>query len=126
MCPLGWPSQALMVEQQWSALINYTTNEMKMSQYTQTHTHTNFSAEELKYVYVGYGYGDVKCRKLLRFAIETWRSQIFNTFSEKQMIWVIRINFKVLCSYSVTNCLIWVYFYISWGILGGISHKVDT
>jgi len=53
MCPLGWPSQALMVEQQWSALINYSTNEVKKSQYTHDSlTHTHFSAE--KYKYVGY------------------------------------------------------------------------
>lgn len=51
MRPLGWPSQALIVEQQWSALINYTTNEVKRSQYTHDSlTHTHFSAEEFKYV----------------------------------------------------------------------------
>ncbi len=44
-----------MVEQQWSALINYTTSEVKTSQYTHTHTHT-LTAEEFKHVrYNRYG-----------------------------------------------------------------------
>ncbi len=60
-----------MVEQQWNALINYTTNEVKTGQYTHTHTLT---AEEFKHV--GYNrYGSVlyvsNCSDVLkRSAIE--------------------------------------------------------
>lgn len=133
MCPLGWPSQALMVEQQWSALINYTTNEVKKSQYTHDSLTHTFLCWRVQVCWILL---HIKCLKMFRFTksprstIKTWRSQYklknASHSPKNTLSGLFTRILQAVFSYNVNNCLICIYSYFPWGILGGKLDKVDT